>query len=357
MNKETFAARREKLRPLLYKNGLDALLVTLDANRYYLSGFELIDHQMDESSGCLLITASGKDWLCTDARYHEAAMRLWDKDAILIYGGATAGHEINTLIRDAVKGTLGFESRCINVAFYDEIRDGIQTQKADGLVGELRVIKEPAEIAAMEASCRLNHKMMEWLPGVLAPGRTEAQTAWDVEQFFRNNGAQGLAFDTIVAVDANAALPHAIPGDTPIQENCCVLIDAGCRLNDYCSDQTRTFWIGNKMPPHFFRTLEQVKEAQRLAIEAIHPGVVAKDIYFTAWNYFDKLGVAKHFNHGLGHGVGLQTHEATSLGPRNETVLRPGMIITVEPGLYYPEWGGVRWEYMALVTEDGVRTL
>jgi Xaa-Pro aminopeptidase len=142
-----------------------------------------------------------------------------------------------------------------------------------------------------------------------------------------------------------------------MEENCCVLVDAGCRLEDYCSDQTRTFWIGDKVPDYFFNTLEQVQEAQRKALAALKPGVACKDVHAAACKYFEEQNVLAHFNHGLGHGIGLQTHEQPRLNSRDETILKPGMVVTVEPGLYFPEWGGVRWEYMVLVTEDGCETL
>lgn len=358
MDKATYAERREKLRARLKAKKLDALLVTLDANRYYLSGFELHDAQTNESSGCVVVMADGNDWLCTDARYEEAALRLWDNERVFIYGGqSSASAQINGLLKGRLKGPLGFESHCISHASCAAVSKGISAVPADGMVEALRIIKDEREIALMAASTELNHKLMSWVPGVLSFGRTEKQVAWDIEQFFRNFGASELAFGSIVAVNGNAALPHAIPGDDAIKENCCVLIDCGCRLGDYCSDQTRTFWVGDNPPDYFLRTLDYVKEAQRLAIEAVRPGAACKDVYAAAWNYFDKLGVAKHFNHGLGHGIGLQTHEPASFNPRNETVLRPGMIMSVEPGLYYPEWGGVRWEYLVLVTEDGCRIL
>ncbi len=358
MDASVYQARRDKLRARLKEQKLGGMLVTLDANRYYLSGFELRDHQTNESSGCLVIMADGRDWLCTDPRYEEAAARLWDKTRVHIYGGvAGAAASINALLHDKLQGSLGFEAQCISLAFYEEVSKGLSMQPADGQVESLRVIKDQAEIDLMQASTDLNHKLMEWASGVLALGRTEKQIAWDVEQFFRNHGASELSFDTIVGIDANAALPHAIPGNTAVKENCCVLVDCGCRLADYCSDQTRTFWVGDKQPDYFRRAMDQVKEAQRLAIKAIRPGVACKDVYMAAWNYFDKLGVAKHFNHGLGHGIGLQTHEPYSLNPKSEAILQPGMITSVEPGLYYPEWGGIRWEYLVLVTEDGCKVM
>lgn len=342
----------------MLERGLGALLVYMDANRYYLSGFELHDPQINESSGCLILTADGRDWLCTDPRYAEAALEIWDKDSLFIYsGGKEAAAGINALLRGRSKGVLGFEARCLSLDFYQEVTRGLSTQRADGLVESLRMIKDAEEIERISVSTALNHRLMALVPELLRPGRTEKETAWEVESFYRSRGAEELAFPSIVAVGVNAAKPHAVPGDSRVRENCCVLVDCGCRLHDYCSDQTRVFWVGDKEPDYFRQALDRVREAQRLAIEAVRPGVSCRAVYAAARGYFERLGVAEHFNHGLGHGIGLQTHEAPSLNSKSEVILRPGMVTSIEPGLYYPEWGGVRWEYLALVTEDGCRTL
>ncbi len=352
MNKQHFEARREKLRPLMRKAGLNALLVTLDANRFYLSGFELQDAQANESSGCLIVTLSGKDWLCTDPRYLDAARRLWDEERIFIYRGGGM-EQVNGLLKEQVSGAIGFEAHNISVAAFEQAGADLSMQKADGLIESLRAVKETEELLRLEKACALNHRLMEWVPGVLVPGRTEGQVAWDIEQFFRNNGAEDLSFSSIVAVDGNAALPHAEPGDTRITENCGVLVDVGCRLDRYCSDQTRTFWVGDAPDPQFSRDLELIKEAQAKAIALIRPGAAAADIYAAARGHLDAHGVGDLFTHGLGHGIGLQTHEAPSLGPRSTAVLQAGMVITVEPGLYRPGKSGLRWEYMVAVIEDG----
>lgn len=356
MQKETFAARRDKLRALMREAGLSAFVVSLDANRYYLSGFELQDAQCDESAGRLVVMVDGKDWLCTDARYLDAARQLWDKSRIFIYRG-NAAEQINGLLHDLALEVVGFEAKIMSLDFYEALSRNLAMQRADGLVEKLRMIKEPEEIACMRRACTLNHKLMEWVPGVLVPGRTEAQAAWDIEQFFRNHGAEGLSFSSIVAVGPNAALPHAIPGEARITEECGVLVDVGCRLNAYCSDQTRSFWVGKKPHPHFTANLKLIKEAQSLAIEAIHPGVLCKDVYAVARGFLDSKKVGQYFTHGLGHGIGLQTHEGPSLNPLNGTPLQPGMIVTVEPGLYHAGDGGVRWEHMVLVTEGGAEVL
>lgn len=150
---------------------------------------------------------------------------------------------------------------------------------------------------------------------------------------------------------------HAIPDETVLRENCPVLIDVGCRVDDYCSDQTRTFWVGDKPTDEFLRTRDMVQHAQQVAIDMMRPGMPLADAHNIALAVFERHGVAASFNHSLGHGIGLQTHEAPAVNPRTDARLTPGMVVTVEPGLYFPLWGGVRWEHMVLCTDDGVRVL
>jgi Xaa-Pro aminopeptidase len=355
---QIYERRREKLRELMAGAGLSALLVLLDANRYYLSGFELHDVQVDESAGYLLVQSNGEDWLLTDARYLDTARRIWNENHIYIYPSLISAPEhINKLCKDLVVRCLGFEAKMMSVAFYERFRLGLRLASGDGLVEKVRIIKDNDEIKRLEESAALNHALMNWVPGILQPGRSEAEVAWDIERFFRERGATENAFAPIVAVGPNAALPHATPGTTLITDNCPVLVDVGARLNDYNSDQTRTFWVGATPLPEFTKTMDLVREAQARAIAGIGPGVPCSEVYALAKDYLDAQGVGVFFTHGLGHGVGLQTHEAPSLGSRSKHILAPGMVVTVEPGLYYPDWGGVRWEYMVLVTEDGHRVL
>ncbi|MDR1488904.1 MAG: aminopeptidase P family protein [Desulfovibrio sp.] len=353
---DIFAQRREKLRPLLAKADLAALLVSSDANRYYLSGFELHDAQMNESSGCLIIRPDGKDMLCTDSRFADAAARVWDRERVFVYK-SDGLEQINSLLKDTVSGKTGFEARHISVHAFARLGDGLSMEKADGLVESLRMIKSPEEILLLEKSCRLNHRLMQWLPGVLEPGRSEAEISWEVEKFFREHGAEEMAFPSIVAVNANSALPHARPGQSSLADGCVLLVDTGCRLESYCSDQTRTFWVGDKPDPLFAADLNMVREAQELAVARLRPGTAASEIYHIARSFLDEKGVGTLFTHGLGHGIGLQTHEDPGLNPNCKLVLSPGMVVTVEPGIYRPGQHGVRWEYMVLITEDGARVL
>lgn len=349
------AGRRERLRQLMLARNLDALLVSYAANRFYLSGFELHDPQFNESAGMLVITRDGRDWLATDARYRDAALRLWEQDRVFIY--KSQADDIPALLRQC-GSHIGFEAKAVSHATARKMAgSGLWLEAADGLVERLRKIKDKFEIAALERSFALNHQLLNWIGGELVPGRTEAETSWLIERYFRENGASELAFANIVAAGPNAALPHAIPGQDRIGENCPVLIDVGCRVDDYCSDQTRTFWVGNKPTSEFERTMGLVRQSQDAALKIIRPGLEFAEAYQAACAVFEQAGVREHFTHGLGHGVGLETHEAPSLSPRARGRLEAGMTVTVEPGLYYPEWGGIRWEYTVVVEEDGARVL
>ncbi len=356
MNADIYTLRRERVRERMRSFGLDALFVSHAANRFYLSGFELHDPQCNESAGYLLMTASGQDWLCTDMRYLDAAKRLWNPERVFIYG-AKSPDMLRKFLREKAGGRIGVEFGALSAAFCRELSHGLALTDARGIVESLRIIKDGAEIAAMERSCELNHRLMEWVYHELAVGRSEAQISWSIEKYFREHGASELAFANIVAIGPNAALPHYNPGNVQLTENCPILIDVGARLDDYCSDQTRTFWVGEEVSASFMLTQQLVRTAQDAAIAAIRPGKKCSEIYKVAYDVFLDEGVEKEFTHGLGHGIGLETHEAPSLNPRCHTLLQPGMVVTVEPGLYYPQWGGVRREFMVLVEEEGCRIL
>ncbi len=358
MDISKYTQRRARLKDRLREKGLPSLLVSHAANRFYLSGFELHDPQCNESSGMLYIPVDGDDFLLTDPRYEEAAAALWPREQTVIYRGNGRDKIREFLVRQSRRAAV--ESRAVSMDLAAYFGQELELVPCTGLVEDLRLFKDQDEIEALRRSCSLNHRVMEAAEGLLAPGMTEAEAAWEIERLFRDpatGGASELSFPSIVAVGPNAAKPHAIPGKDVIGENSPVLVDVGGRLEDYCSDQTRTFWVGDSPAEAFLRTMDLVREALDKAIRAMGPGMPCAQAYRVAWEYFAANKVEARFNHGLGHGVGLETHEAPSLAPHSDVVLAPGMVVTVEPGLYYPEWGGVRWEYMLLVTETGVEIL
>lgn len=361
MNNDTYKKRREALREKLFREKLDGLLISHSANRFYLSGFELHDGQCNESSGYLLITHN-EDYLFTDSRFFEVACTLFAKENIIIYSSAV--EELRLFIKKNMGknskfgGKIGFESKILSQFFYENLSQGVCLEPADGLVEELRVIKDSAEIVCIEQSVQLNHAMFAWLPSILEAGLSEAKLAYAIEKYFREHGASELSFPTIVGKNQHAARPHHEPQKSSLlEENSHVLIDCGARLNHYCSDQTRTFWIGDNPDQRFIDMLEQVQEAQKAAIAILRPELSCKEAHEKAIECFQKYGVEKAFTHSLGHGVGIEVHEEPRLSLRSNRTLKPGMIVTVEPGLYYGDYGGVRWEHMVLITEDGHRVL
>jgi Xaa-Pro aminopeptidase len=353
---QVYEERRDRLRERMHREGSSRFLVLHAANRFYLSGFELHDPQCNESAGALLIDAQGEDWLLTDPRYLEAAKRIWPEERIFIYKGKRQERMAEFLKEGG--DILHIEPSAVSMGFHDVLTEHLTLSRAGGWVEQLRMVKDEGEIKALRNSCALNHRVMEWVEReLLRPGITEQEAAWEIEKRFREQGASELAFAPIVGVGPNGALPHAIPGAAPVLEESPVLVDVGGRYEAYCSDQTRTFWVGQNPSSVFRETMALVREAQQRAIAILRPGLPLSEAYLTAMRFFEERGVGSRFTHSLGHGIGLETHEYPSLGPLVEGTLRDGMVVTVEPGLYSPEWGGVRWEYMVLVTGDGAEVL
>lgn len=350
------AQRIRNLKRLMRDQKIPVLLVAHPANRFYLSGFELHDGQCNESSGCLLIQTDGPDWLLTDARFTEEAGRHWPMEHVHVYG-APRVEKIAQFAKSLGITTLWVEAQGMCAEMYLEMAKTLGLRAAPRLVEELRTIKDETELTALRLSCRLNQQVFDCLAREVRVGQTEKDVAWMLEKSFRESGAEGLSFAPIVGFGPNAALPHANPSNRVLASDTPILIDMGGRLHNYCSDQTRSWWVGDTPSDQFRKTLELVQEAQALAIAKIGPGVPTSELHATARDFFARHGVAERFTHSLGHGIGLETHEAPGVGPIRSTTLRPGMVITVEPGLYYPKWGGVRWEHMVVVTKDGHEVL
>lgn len=352
MNTYTFEVRREALRRELAERGLDALIVSHAANRWYLCGFELHDPQCNETAGWLVITADGQEKLLTDPRYAEEARRHLADENVFIYSGKR-WEAIGTFLGSLGVQTFAYEARSLSMFEHAKLAKRLRLKPVENVVEKLRIIKDADEIKRMKASCALNHRLMKFIEGQLIPGRTEEEISWEIEKYFRENGASGMAFSSIVGVGPNAALPHANPDTTQVRENDLVLIDTGCRFNGYNSDQTRTFWVGSEPSDRFKTVMDLVRKSQQAAIDVLRPGLAFTEAYKVAKAVFEAAGCEQYFTHGLGHGIGLETHEPPSLSALAEGTLKPGMVVTVEPGLYYPDWGGIRWEHMALITEDG----
>jgi Xaa-Pro aminopeptidase len=355
--------RISKLRKRLRDQDIDTFLVLLQENRQYLSGFTGEDGQFDESAGALIISQD-RLILATDSRYELQARNEAPLYEVICYKKGLA-IELPTILNQLKSVRLGFESKRLSYDQFLKIKKHLDEQKStveivpsEDMINTLRLIKDAKEIAAIKKVIAMAESAFEKSIQILKPGLKELDAAWELEKNMRMAGAQSLSFPVITAFGRNSALPHAIPGHTILKKNEPILIDWGARLNGYCSDSTRTFVCGK--PDYQFKKLFTiVLDAQKKAIDAIRPGVRTKQIDAIARNHIAKKGFRDYFGHGLGHGVGLAVHEVPSISPliERDIKIKKNMVFTIEPGIYLPDWGGIRLENMVLVTKDGAEVL
>ncbi|RTZ97425.1 MAG: aminopeptidase P family protein [Deltaproteobacteria bacterium] len=349
------------IREKLAASDIDTFIVSTEENRRYLSGFTGEDGQFDETAGVLLITATSLK-LATDGRYTLQAVREAPDYEVITYDKGVP-QALPDILADLKTERLGFEARRMPYAQYQSIDkylrrhpNRIEMVPATDWVESLRVVKNDDEIEQTRKASAIAEAVFSHVLKNLAPGTTEKAVAWEMEKGLREAGADGLSFPVIVAGGPNSALPHAIPGDREIKAAEPILFDWGIRKNGYCSDTSRTVILG-KPDDTFLSVYQAVRRAHELATRAIRPGISAKKVDAVARNHIESAGFGGKFTHGLGHGTGLAIHEAPRLNPTSDTVLAPGMICTVEPGIYLPGWGGVRLENQVVVTTDGVDVL
>ncbi len=347
-----YQARRERLRKGLKKAGVDALLVTDFTNVTYLTGFTGDDSY-------LLVRRDGETIL-SDPRYTtQLEEESPGVDLYIRQPGVEMLQAVERAVRKAKVGRLGIEADSMTVGPRDSIAEKlpkVELVPTSDLVEALRLCKDKDEIERLRRAVWQAEKAFTVLRSTLRPEKTEKQVADELEYQFRLFGAKDASFPSIVAVGPRAALPHAVPGEPHIGDDDFVLIDWGANDGLYCSDLTRMVVTG-KISPKFERIYKTVLEAQRRAIEAVRPGAVAHDVDNVARSYIAKAGFGKRFRHGLGHGLGMLVHEAPRLAVKKQTVLKAGMVVTVEPGIYLPGWGGVRIEDDVLVTRNGHEVL
>ena len=352
--------RIRKIQASLQRRKLDALLITEPSNRRYLSGYSATDYGIQETSGVLLIPAKGAPCLLTDSRYELQAKEEAVGFVIELYNRGLFAL-LKKMLPALCVQRLGFESHYFlhsTVAKMEKMTDsiGVQLTPLTGLVEKMRVIKSEEEIRLLKKSVLLNERVFQLVYNTIEPGMTELEVALAMELTMRELGAEGPSFDTIVAFGSNAAKPHAVPGDRVLESGELVLIDMGLLLKGYCSDMTRTF-VAGKPGKTFLERLRIVRKAQLAGINAIHAGAVCRDVDRAARQVIVDAGYGDFFGHGLGHGVGLAVHEEPRLGQLSRKKLQAGMIVTVEPGIYLSEWGGIRLENMVVVREDGCEVL
>ncbi len=347
-----FEIRKDKLRRAVKRAGADALLVTNFRNVTYLTGFTGDDSY-------LLLRRDGET-LLSDGRYTtQLKEECPGLDLDIRRPNVKMVDATARLARRAKVGKLAIEADSMTVAFRDNLAERlsrVELVSTSGRVAQLRLRKDRDEVRRIRQAVACAEKAFAAVCAALTPEKTEKEVADELDHTMRQMGAQCASFPPIVAVGPRSALPHAPPTEQRIGENGFVLIDWGARDDLYVSDLTRVL-IRGKLSAKLRRVYSVVLDAQTKAIEAIRPGVPAKDIDAVARGVIADAGFGRRFSHGLGHGIGLDVHEGPRLSSIVETVLRPGMVVTVEPGIYLPGWGGVRIEDDVLVTRNGCEVL
>ncbi|WP_419193303.1 M24 family metallopeptidase [Kolteria novifilia] len=336
----------------LKSKGADALLVSDPVNVAYLTGFR-------GDSSELLVTKS-RSLLLSDGRFtDQVAEECPGLDAVIRGTGESMTKAITKTLKKLGCRAIGFERAYLTVARHEALKEALPSAEWVGLenmVEDLRQIKDREEIAQIREAIAFAERAFGILRASLRLSDTEKSLADDMEHYLRRSGATQCAFPSIIAAGRRAALPHAIPTDQPIGESEFVLIDWGAKGTFYHSDLTRVL-VTRKISRKFAKIYETVQKAQSQAIDAIRPGVTAGDVDAVARGVIEKAGHGSAFSHSLGHGIGMAVHEGPGLRRGSETVLEPGMVVTVEPGIYLNDWGGIRLEDDVLVTKDGHEVL
>jgi len=351
--------RLDKLRRRMDELGLDAVLISQPQNRRYLSGFT-------GSAGYLLITADDAV-IATDFRYYEQATQQAPGFRLYQTTGPMEGWlpGLLTAAGDLGGKRLGFESADLTVSLHRTLRKAVAGLPAGqrprlvattDLVEELRTVKEPEEVAAIQAAVNLSDAAFEHAAGRIEPGWTERQAAWEIERYMREHGGEAVSFETIVAGGPWGAMPHAYPRDRALEQGEMVVIDMGVRLDGYCSDLTRTLFLG-RPDGQFQKVYDIVLGAQLVAEELVQAGMTGVEAHNLAHRVIEEAGYGDKFGHGLGHGVGLAVHESPSLARTSKDVLAEGMVFTIEPGVYISDWGGVRIEDMVTIENGRLRVM
>ncbi|MFO7772854.1 MAG: Xaa-Pro peptidase family protein [Dehalococcoidia bacterium] len=346
--------RLQKLQASLAEKGLDGLLLSRPENLRYLSGFT-------GSSGWLFISGQ-HTILATDFRYVQQA-RGESPGFEIIRTKRELGDWFPGLVSDLGWHKLGFEADCVTYDSYQKLSQAIETRQVNlelvptsGLVEHLRSIKEPEELELITKAVALADAAFEEAKAVIRPGITEKEAAWEIERLLRREGSEGTPFEIIVASGPNSALPHARPTEKTICAGEPVLLDMGARISGYCSDLSRTLFVGEAD-----KTLREIYDivlkAQTTAIEGVGSGMKASQADKLARSVIEQAGYGDDFGHGLGHGVGLAVHEFPALGPASSDSLADGMVFTIEPGIYLPGQGGVRIEDMVVLENGKARVL
>ena len=355
------AERVQRLRSAFDAHGVDALVVSQPESRYYLSGYTGHDLPPRDSAGYLVI-GSTQALLLTDPRTTEQAESEAHGFEVITYSSGSRGPQAVAEAASKLGARrVGFESIHLPYAIFEDIRrdlpESVDFVGVANIVDELRIIKDAQELRALQDAVDVLDRCLADVVQHLEPGMTERQVARMVELYLIEH-ADGPSFPSIVGSGPNASVPHAVPSDRRIQEGEAIKIDIGARASGYCSDMTRTLCLGQPNDSRLVELHALVLEAQQHAERELRPGMTGRQGDSLARDVIARGGYGEAFTHGLGHGIGLEVHEPPWLSQsRGDGVLRPGMVFSVEPGVYLPGWGGVRIEDLVVLEQDGARVL
>ena len=338
---------------LLEENGLDAMLLTEEANRFYATGFHSIG-----TDGCALV-CRGKNYYFTDSRYTEAATR-YVKNAV--FGEVGRGRDYAVLLGEVIEREglrrIGFDDAYMTVRDYGKYREKLKADlvPASDLLGSLRRVKDAEEIESMIAAQRIAEKALADILHEIRPGVTEKEIAALLQYRMLHYGAENMSFDPIAVSGPNGSMPHGVPSEKPLAAGEFLTMDFGCIKNGYCSDMTRTVAVGH-VTEEMERVYETVLSAQLAGIAAARAGVTGAAVDGAARKVIDDAGYGEYFTHSFGHGVGVEIHELPYVGPGAEAPLPAGAVTSAEPGIYLPGKFGVRIEDVIILREDGCENI
>ncbi|MCR2821888.1 M24 family metallopeptidase [Lederbergia panacisoli] len=351
--------RLTKLTNWLKQEQIDAAFITLPDNIFYLSGFQSNPHE--RLLGLAVFPEQEPFLICPSMEVNDAKNSGWKYEVIGYSDTERPWDFVEERVKARIKNIQKWavEKEHLNVERYEELLSrfpGAIYKSAEAILNELRMIKDQEEIALLRKACELADFAVQVGVHEIKEGKTELDIIAAIEYEVKKKGVSGMSFDTMVLTGANAASPHGTPGNTKIQKGDFVLFDLGVIYEGYCSDITRTVAYGdiNDEQEKIYRT---VLEAEETAVNATRPGVLAKDLDSIARNIIHQAGYGDYFPHRLGHGLGISVHEYPSMTATNELELKPGMVFTIEPGIYVPGVAGVRIEDDVLVTDGGVEVL
>lgn len=339
---------REEVNEILDELSLDGILVSDGYNMRYISGFA-------GATGYLYVTRE-RNVILTDFRYTiQAGQEAPDWEVIEIGTQSRYPVAINELLSQDRVEVLGFEGESLLYADYDKLKEKLKVRELVGLgsqLSDLRQVKTAKELECSKRAEAIGDLAFSKILDIIKPGMTELEVAAHLEFLMKTNGAENLSFDSIVASGANSAMCHAVPTEKKIEKGDFLTMDFGCKYKGYCSDMTRTVVVG-KASDEQKKIYQTVLEAQLRALDFIHAGQQGKEVDKVARDYIYAAGYEGCFGHGLGHGTGLYIHENPRYSETEEGIIKVNTVMTVEPGIYLKDFGGVRIEDMVCVTEDG----